>query len=424
MQAKFAKPAFLNATDVARHRMCIGCGACVYVCPEDRLQLTDFVNDGLRPVISPGNCGGCSDCVTVCPGVGISHKNQQGAAAGRIDKLEDSWGPVLEIWEGYAADAAIRRDGSSGGLSSAIALYCIERRGMKGLIHIGSDPAARHRNKTILSSSREEVLAATGSKYSPASPCDGLGRIEHASGESVFIGKPCDVEGLRKAQEMRPDLSKHIGVAIGIFCAGTPSTQGTLDLLRKHSVDPGKVEELRYRGRGWPGSFAVRLKGESSWRELATYEEAWGFLEKYRPYRCYLCPDGTSEFADISCGDPWYREIREDEPGLSLVLARTEKGREIVRGAIDAGYVVLEPVRPEVLELSQKELQLKRGAIWGRVVTMKWLGVAAPRFQGFHLFRNWMSIPFSHKLRSISGTARRIFARSYHRPHDYASKKL
>lgn len=69
--------------------------------------------------------------------------------------------------------------------------------------------------------------------------------------------------------------------------------------------------------------------------------ESWGFLQKYRPYRCHLCPDGTGEFADISCGDPWYREIKEHETGYSLALARTQRGREILHAAIDAGYAVL-----------------------------------------------------------------------------------
>ena len=410
-----------NATDIAKQRMCVGCGACVYVCPENKLELADIVEEGLRPVITPGVCGGCSDCIQVCPGLGINHVAVDSKKASEsVTELAGSWGPVLEVWEGFAGDEAIRFLGSSGGLASALALYCIERRGMKGLVHVGSDESTRYRNQTIFSTSKEQILAATGSRYSPASPCERLDLIERATGECVFIGKPCDVEGLRKAQGMRPELAKNVGVAIGIFCAGTPSTKGTLDLLRHHGVNPAKVEELRYRGRGWPGSFAVRLRGDSSWRKLATYADAWGFLQRYRPYRCYLCPDGTSEFADISCGDPWYRDIPRDEPGISLVLVRTERGRELVRAAIDAGYVKLAVVRPDTLGRSQRELQLKRGAIWGRLLTMRALGVATPRFGGFSLLNNWLQIPGRHKLRSVLGTVRRVITRHYHRPYQYA----
>lgn len=412
----------MNATDIARQRMCIGCGACIYICPEQRLQLVDLPDEGLRPVITPGNCAGCTDCVDVCPGIGISHAPVR-EDAGLINDLTESWGPVLEVWEGHASDAELRHNGSSGGLASALALYCIEKGGMHGLVHVGNDDQARYKNKSAFSNSRADILGATGSKYSPASPCDQLQAIENAGGACVFIGKPCDIEGLRKAQAMRPLLDANVGVAIGIFCAGTPSTQGTIDLLHRHGVDPEQVEELRYRGRGWPGSFAVRLRGDGRWRELATYAEAWGFLQKYRPYRCHLCPDGTSEFADISCGDPWYREIAADEPGQSLVVVRSVRGREIVHAAMAAGHVSLERVQPQVLHRSQKELQYKRGAIWGRLLTMKALGVAAPRLQGFSLFRNWLRIPLRDKLRSFAGTARRVFARRYHQPFRYPSSK-
>jgi coenzyme F420 hydrogenase subunit beta len=369
---------------------------------------------------TPCSSGTCSDCLDVCPGIDVSH-DAKAQGAGTIEELAQSWGPVLEVWEGFASDAEIRHKGSSAGMASALALFCVEDLGMRGAVHIRAEDESAHLNRTAFSRTRDELLASTGSRYAPASPCDGLGHIEQADGPAVFIGKPCDVEALRKAQAIRPALDRNVGVAIGIFCAGTPSSQGTLDLLRKHGIRPEDVEELRYRGRGWPGHFAVRLKGESEWRDLATYAEAWGFLQAYRPYRCYLCPDGTSEFADISCGDPWYREVEPGEPGTSLVVVRTEKGRDIVKRAMAAGAVELRRVDPKTLSMSQRELQLKRGAIWGRVLTMQSLGLPAPSFRGFSLFSNWLRIPFGHKVRSIIGTARRVFSRRYHRPHVYAA---
>jgi len=417
MAAKLDKSRFTDVSDVVKWRLCLGCGACEYACPEKKIKLIDFIDQGIRPVVLPtGDCSGCSDCVTVCPGVGVSHDPMMKTAEGVINMLTEGWGPVLEIWEGHATDKVIRFDGSSGGLASALALYCVENEGMRGVVHVGNDSEEQYKNKSTFSRTRDDILATTGSRYSPASPCDLFQAIEDAEGACVFIGKPCDLEGLRKTQSIRPGLSKNIGVAIGIFCAGTPSTQGTVDLLAKYGISHEDVEELRYRGRGWPGSFSVRLKSDSEWLELATYEEAWDFLQAYRPYRCHVCPDGTSEFADISCGDPWYRSIDADEPGKSLVLVRSEKGREIVKGAIKAGYIQLTPVEPEILERSQKELLRKRGAIWGRVTTMKTLGIPAPHFQGFSLLRNWLKLSGGQKIRSILGTAKRIITRNYFRP--------
>jgi coenzyme F420 hydrogenase subunit beta len=403
-----------NAYDVARWRLCVGCGVCSYVCLNRNIVLSDVVHDGIRPFLKKNDCSSCDICLRVCPGLETSHNGWNELQ--KVDgKLKRGWGPVLELWEGYAVDTNIRFNGSSGGLVSALALYCLEREGMGGVLHIEKDEFLPWKNKTGISRNRFDILAKTGSRYSPASPCDSLDYMERADGPVAFIGKPCDIAGLRKAEALRPEIRKKEGITIGIFCAGTPSTQGTLDLLKKLGVDPDRAEEIRYRGRGWPGNTFVRFKGSKLTRDIP-YEESWGFLNNYRPFRCYLCPDGTSEFADISCGDPWYRTMEPNEIGHSLLLVRTESGRTIVRRAMEAGYIKIHPVSAEALMASQTNLFQKRSAIWGRLLAMRLFGIPTPRLDGFHLFENWMVLPLKEKGRSIVGTMKRIIKRKYYKP--------
>ncbi|MGA2331874.1 MAG: Coenzyme F420 hydrogenase/dehydrogenase, beta subunit C-terminal domain [Syntrophales bacterium] len=402
--------------DVTSWRMCVGCGACAYICPNQKIKLIDVMNQGIRPCLSDDQCDTCDDCLKVCPGYETIHDSYD-IPSGAISTLRHLFGPILEVWEGYAANKDIRYNGSSGGLASALALYCIEEMGMHGVLHIDADPDVPWKNRTVLSQTRSDLIARTGSRYAPASPCDGLNLIYSAPSPSVFIGKPCDVAGLRKAQKLRPSLNQNIGAAIGIFCAGTPSSLGTLELLKYYKIDPNTVSDIRYRGKGWPGMFQVHLKGNnSSSFYKSSYKESWGFLNRYRPFRCYLCPDGTSEFADISCGDPWYRELKEDELGYSLLLVRTARGQEIVRGALKTGYVVIEKSDPQILHASQENLLLKRGAIWGRLLAMRAFGLPTPKLQGFSLFSNWCALPLLDQAKSILGTIRRVMKRKYYRP--------
>jgi coenzyme F420 hydrogenase subunit beta len=404
-----------NVSDIDAWRMCVGCGACAYICPEGNISLVNVTQDGIRPRVAEGRCKECGECLKVCPGISIAHTYDPQAAE-LIPGMSTRWGPILEVWEGHASDADIRYKGSSGGLASALALYCIEKGGMHGVLHVGPHKYKPLENTTVVSTNRAQILERTGSRYSPASPCDGLEMIESAPAPCVFIGKPCDVTAVRKAQSIKPALDGKIGITIGIFCAGTPSTQGTLDLLHSLGIDPNRVEALRYRGKGWPGKFSVKLKGDERPREILTYMDAWGFVQKYRPYRCHLCPDATSEFADIACGDPWYRRIEAGEQGHSLVLVRTELGRKMLSGAIEFGAVKLKRVNPSVLEASQRDMPLKRGAVWGRILAMKSFGIPSPTLNGFFLFKNWQRLTLKDKARSILGTARRIVQRGYYKP--------
>lgn len=411
-----------NVADVARWRLCSGCGACVPTCPEHAISLVDISDQGIRPVVDSANCSKCGECVKVCPGIEISHHLFNNQA---IHELSRAWGPVLEVWEGYAADSEIRYKGSSGGAATALALYCLEKEQSSGVLHIGAKPEAPLRNVPVFSKSREELLAYTGSRYSPAAPCEKLDWVEFAESSCVFIGKPCDVAALRKWQFVNTVLASKVGLAISIFCAGTPSSHGTKVLLDSLGVEPGDVAKLKYRGCGWPGATIVKVRGDSGQVHQMAYEESWGeILSRQVPLRCRLCPDGTGEFADISCGDPWYRPIEPTDPGYSLVLVRTERGKEVLKRAMRTGYVRLQRADISILPQSQKALLNRRCHLFGRLLAMRMMRIPTPHFVGFSLFANWWCLSVSDKIRSVLGTLRRIILRKWTRPVGPSRKKL
>lgn len=312
-------------------------------------------------------------------------------------------------------DPEIRFKGASGGAITALSLYCLEHQGMHGVLHIGADPNNPVVNKTCLSRTRKALLSNVGSRYAPASACDSLQLIEQAPVPCVFIGKPVEVAALRKAQAMRSALDRNVGLAVSFFCAGSPPTQATIDLLIKLGIDPTKVGDLRYRGDGWPGHFAPTLKGATEPCAQMTYFDSWKFLQAYRPYACHLWPDDSGEAADISCGDPWYREVGPNETGSSLIVVRTERGRAAIHGALKTGYLDLKPAEPWKLLKSQTNLSKKRAAVWGRRLAFRAFGIRITRLQGFPLFRLWMGLPLKEKLKSTLGTLRRIKQRKYYR---------
>lgn len=394
--------------DVVEWDLCTGCGACFYACPKGGVSLVDEPSIGIRPRFESDACGSCRECLSICPGYSVDARLAVGPTPYETE-ADHEFGPALEIWEGYATDSQIRYGASSGGLLSALALYCLEHENMDFVLHSAMDEARPWISKTVQSKTRDDILRRMGSRYAPTSPCDGLQTVEESPRQCVFIGKPCDVAATAMLRKSRPKLDRNLGLVLTFFCAGTPSTRGTLDLVRSLGITPEEVNALRYRGEGWPGRFKVSSQNGAQEKSYS-YAESWGKLAGYRPLRCHLCPDGLGRVADIACGDAWERP-QADEPGHSIAIVRTPRGREILRRALLAHYVELKPVGPEVVFSAQPNLLSRRRELFGRLFARRAMLIPIPQFHGFSLFHSWLRLPRSRSIRSVLGTLRRAVLR-------------
>jgi coenzyme F420 hydrogenase subunit beta len=396
-------------SDVVDWGLCTGCGACHYACPENGITLVNIEGVGIRPRFNSEACAKCTKCLSICPGNSVDGD----MATLGLSKAPEStyeFGYALEIWEGYANDPEIRHRGSSGGVLSALAVYCLEQENMSFALHSAMDERQPWLNTTVQSRTRGEVLARTGSRYAPAAPCEGLESIEKSDRPCVFIGKPCDTAAVWMLRRERPELDRNLGLVLSFFCAGMPSTKGTLDLLDGLDIDAKSVDQIRYRGDGWPGTFKVIYDNGSCEKSLS-YEDSWGKLSHYRPLRCQICPDGLGRVADVSCGDAWGSFNKDGDPGRSIVIVRTERGREIVRRAIAANYVQLTlSTSKNVLDAQQNLLQ-KRKDLFGRLLGLRLFMMPVPSFSGFSLIRAWMHLSLRRKVRTVLSTIKRVLLR-------------
>jgi ferredoxin len=64
-----------HLSDVVSWRLCLGCGACAYACPEGRVRLVDLLEEGIRPVVGAADCGSCRQSLDVCPVVQSDFRN-------------------------------------------------------------------------------------------------------------------------------------------------------------------------------------------------------------------------------------------------------------------------------------------------------------------------------------------------------------
>lgn len=401
---------------VERH-MCTGCGACAGIAPA-LFAMTDVPHAGRRPVRLPAiDAAAEREALAACPGRGAGPRPVVPVTA-KEELCPVEWGSVLEIWEGHAADPETRWRGSSGGAVTALAAFAMESGTAAGAVHVRQAQDNALLNESTISRSAAELVSAAGSRYAPASPCDKLDAIANADAPLVFIGKPCDVQAATAAARGNARIAQNTALTISIFCAGAPSTNGTRALLDRLGVPQGaKVTGVKYRGEGWPGEMSatyIAADGAECATRGISYSEGWGrILQQHRQWRCHVCADHTGEFADISVGDPWDKPRGAGEAeGSSLIVVRSERGREFVRRAIDAGAIKATPRPLTALADAQPNLSRTRRILFGRLLGLRIAGLSAPSYAGWQLGELWLRrTGLRDKLSSVLGTVKRVFRR-------------
>lgn len=309
-------------------------------------------------------------------------------------------GPVQSVWEGYAVDPQVRLKGSSGGVGTALAQYfkSIEQP----VVAVGQSEKSPFENETLGS---DQIHKMSGSRYVPSSPAEKLSSVEKGG---LLIGKPCDIAGAKQLHRLTGKVRTDSFVTVSIFCAGVPSIAGNKQLVEREGLKVDDVVSLKFRGDGWPGNWHAQTNSGTS-REL-TYQESWGFIQAHRQWRCYICPDHTGEFADISIGDAWHRQV--EGAGRSLIVVRSALGAQILDDAISKGFVFAERVENACLPASQPELIRTRRLLQGRLLAMKLLGLRVPNFVNMGLKRPEISL--TH-IKNVASTVRRIFRKRLYR---------
>ncbi|PSL21969.1 Coenzyme F420 hydrogenase/dehydrogenase, beta subunit C-terminal domain [Shimia abyssi] len=397
-------------SSIVAKNLCTGCGACA-TGKNGLIRMVDDPKNGRRPVVRKTADGMRASKAALPRCAGTANNWDQLAIN---DSVDQAWGPVRAVWQGYAEDNEIRHRGSSGGAVTALAMYALTSGHASGVVHIAARQDDPRLNETVISRDRAGLLRGAGSRYAQASPAEALPQIQQSDETYVFVGKPCDVASVNKAMTHDPAFGRNIPLTIAIFCAGAPNLAATDKLLDRLAVPTdGQLTDLRYRGNGWPGLMQAWWKtprGDTQTSEGISYAEGWGtILQSSRRWRCRICTDHTGAFADISVGDPWHTPPKgETDAGQSLIVARTFRGQRFIEEAIHQGTLVAHSTDRDVIARAQPNLLATNSAVWGRRVAMRIAGLDTPKDKGQSLFPYWMRLPAKQKVQSFLGTWKRV----------------
>lgn len=389
---------------VKQGNLCAGCGACAGLFPESVAMQTEAPGY-LRPV-QHGYLSPADDALitAICPGLG-----QVVEPAGRQDSV--LWGPYVSMQTGWASDGALRHAGASGGGLSAILAGLLAQGLVDAIAQTKAAPDLAIGNASVITTNLDGITQAAGSRYAPSAPLDNLRALQADGRRFAFVGKPCDAAALRALIKIEPDFSRVFPVILSFFCAGVPSHAGGRAVLKALGTTEAETKSFRYRGNGWPGKATATLR-DGSERSMS-YHDSWGkILSKHVQHRCKICADGTGVAADIVCADAWESDaegypVFAEAEGISLIVARTTKGAELLAQVKAAGHVETTPFDPESLAAIQPGQRERRRALLARLWALKLVGRPVPRYKGLQIWAAARQNPLGRNAKNFLGMLRR-----------------
>lgn len=321
--------------------MCSGCGFCAALCPTASIKIVRDHMGFYVPKVFAQRCKGCGICLRVCPSYPLP------AERSLVPSEAPFYNPLLgrfaKVYVGFACDLNVRFNASSAGIVTSLLLYLLKKGYVNGAIVTIIDDQNPLCAKTILATSEEEILKAMGAKYAPVTMDKALNLLMRKGGRYAFVGLPCHIEALRRAQRRFDKLKSLIIFTIGLYCNNVPGAHATKYVLWLNKIPTETVMEIKYRGCGWPGEMFIKLKDNANIRIPFTKYWNSGFGQFFCKKRCIVCSDHTAELSDISVADPWTipSVLNSERIGQSIVVARTPQGCKILKEAHCANFISL-----------------------------------------------------------------------------------
>lgn len=389
---------------IIKNDLCLGCGICEAL-NKNSCKMKLNKRGFYQPEFCKNEADLNIDCIDrLCPGINIRNSN--------IDKSNSIWGNVELISNAWAKDVNIRFSSSSGGVTSALAIYLLESHQVDAILHVGVQNDSFLYNKLFVSRTREDILKRNASRYAPAAVFNDIIDIFKAAplDTFAFIGKPCDIAAMQNLISEFPLYKDKIKYYLAIFCAGMPSYNATKKALSSFNKKQNPLV-LRYRGDGWPGYFTAIYADGSMCR--MTYNDSWGkILGRDLGFRCKICPDGIGLLADIALGDSWntkdgYPDFT-DADGKNFCFIRTKKGAKLFAEAKDAGYIETEEMNIDDVRKMQRYQYERRHLVGWRIAIVQFLSGGILNYQGLGFYKTALRTNLLTGLRDLLGTAKRF----------------
>ena len=326
-------------SDITNNGLCIGCGLCQSILGKEKISIEMTDKGRLEPKeINPLSNEDLDKIKKICPGVIVEGLPKKEVS--NDSKFDTLWGYYNSLFYAWSTDEQVRFQSSTGGLLNGLSLYLLESKKVDFILHTAGDPDQPMRSIPRFSYTKQELLSCESrSRYGPASPLSKFNEALDTKKNFAFVGKPCDISAIRQLSKTDERVNKLCKFLLTLVCGGSTEFTKSQDFIKSFNVKEEELETFRYRGFGNPGRMYIKTKdGREHDRE---YNSFWGEESTWRVhFRCKICPDAIGESADIAALDTWRGgSPKEEDEGYNAAIVRTQKGNDLLKEAIKAGYI-------------------------------------------------------------------------------------
>jgi coenzyme F420 hydrogenase subunit beta len=313
--------------NVVLSESCIGCAACVIVCPFNCLK---YVKG--KPEIT-GECEACGICSRACPRYHPSRRALEKLVFGRERNAEEEFGIYRRVIVARSTDERMLRLCQDGGVVTTLLTLALKDKKIDGVAVSGTDENKPLHPVPTLATTPQQILQSAGTKYfySPNLLAFQKG-VEQDRKKSALVGTPCQIEAIRRIQ-MIPlkNYVEKLKLTIGLMCSGSFSYEGLVEnhIKGKLGINPSDISKINIKGN-------VLLTMNSGETETIPLKKA----RRYIRASCLTCTDFSAELADVSVGGLGLN-------GWSLVITRTETAEKLFTAAVNAGLLEVKPIEKE-----------------------------------------------------------------------------
>jgi coenzyme F420 hydrogenase subunit beta len=342
--------ALRSLAQIIENDLCHRCGSCVGICPTGVLA----VDDEEFPVVKNlSACTDCDLCVKVCPGDEFNALEVAREMFAEVPDQNDMHGSFVSGYLSHAVDPEIREKSTSGGFVSMLLMSLLERGEIDGALVIKADEKVHYKGVPVIARTKEEIFAATKSKYAIVPTNAAFREIREVPGRYAMVGLPCQIHGYHKAAKLDKRIRDRIVLTVGLLCHAAIEHDPLKILFDNLGEEKKNVARFIYRVGKHPGaSYAVLNNGKSVpvlFPKKTGYQptaiEMMNILYRlYTPQRCMTCYDSMVEYADIAVGDPWMPTPGENidfYQGYSYLMTRTDRGEKMLHSATQTGNLAL-----------------------------------------------------------------------------------